>query len=88
MQRIVVEKVLNYAILNKRFQCQDKSDQFLLYTRREGEVRKSRVVKVIYLGFSFLKKQSKLLIAAPTGATMANIRDAIIHRAMSIDECM
>ncbi len=56
LQRVVVEKVLNHAIYNKENQCHLRSDQLLLYIRGEGGVGKSRIVKAIYLGFSFLKK--------------------------------
>lgn len=86
LQRIVMEKALNYTIVNKRRQCQDKSDQFLLYIRKKGGVGKSRVIKAIYLRFNFLKRQSELLIIAPTNAAMANIRDATIHKTLSIDK--
>lgn len=86
LQRIVIEKALNHTIVNKRRQYQDKSDQFLLYIRKKGGVGKSRVIKAIYLRFNFLKKQSELLIIAPTDAVMANIRDATIHKTLSIDK--
>ena len=86
LQMVVVEEALNHAILNKRNQCRHRSDQLLLYVRGEGGVGKSRVIKAIYLGFSFLKRQTELLIAAPTGAAAANIGGATIHEALSIDE--
>lgn len=88
LQRIVVEEALNHAIINKRRQCQDKCDQLLLYVRGEGGVGKSRVVKAIHLGFSFLKRRSELLIAAPTGAATANIGGATIYGALNIDDCV
>ncbi len=47
LQRVVVEEVLNHAILNKENQCHYRSEQLLLYVRGEGGVRKSRVVKAI-----------------------------------------
>ena len=56
LQRIVVKEALNQAIDNKRHQCRDKSDQFLLYVREKWGVGKSKVIKAIYLKFSFLKK--------------------------------
>ncbi len=54
--------------------------------RGEKEVGKSRIVKAIHFGFSFLKRQKELLIAVPTGAATANIDGATIHRALSIDD--
>lgn len=43
-------------------------------------------MKAIHLGFSFLKKRFKLVIAAPARAAVANIGGATIHRTLSIDE--
>ncbi len=85
-QRVVVEEVLNHTILNEGNQCHYKSDQLLLHVRRDGRVGKSRIVKAIYLGFSFLKRRKKLLIAAPTRAATANIDGATIHEALNIDD--
>lgn len=56
--------------------------------RGEGGIRKSKVVKAIYLGFSFFKKRSKLVIAVPTEAIVANMRGATIYGALNIDEHM
>ena len=80
--------MLNHAILNKKNQCHHKNDQFLLYVRREGGVGKSRIVKIIYLGFSFLKKRKELLIATPTKTITANIGGATIHEVLNIDDCI
>ncbi len=88
LQRVVVEEVLNHAIHNEGNQCHLRSDQLLLYVRGEGGVGKSRIVKTIHLGFSFLKKRKKFLIAALTGAASANIGDVIIYGARSIDDCI
>ncbi len=88
LQRVVVEEVLNHAIRNKGNQCHLKSDQVLLYVRGEGGVGKSRIVKAIHLGFSFLKRRKELLIAVPIGAATANIGDATIHGALSIYNCI
>lgn len=43
-------------------------------------------MKVIYLGFSFLKKRLKFLITALTKAVATNIGDTIIYKALNIDE--
>ncbi len=88
LQRLVIEKVLNYAIRNEKNQCHLRNDQLLLYVRGERRVGKSRIVKSIYLGFSFLKRQKALLIAALTRAATANIGGATIHGALSIDDCI
>lgn len=88
LQRVIVEEVLNHAILNKGNQCHLRSYQLLLYIRGEGGVGKSRIVKTIHLGFSFLKRQENLLVAAPTGAAAANIGGATIHGALNIDYCI
>lgn len=88
LQRIIIEKTLNYTIVNTRYQYQDRSDQFLLYVRGKGGVGKSRIVKAIHLEFSFLKRRPKVLIAVLTGVISANIRGATIHEALTIHECM
>ncbi len=86
LQRVIVKEVLNHAILNKGNQCHHRSEQLLLYVRGERGVGKSRVVKAIHLGFSFLKRQKELLVAAPTGTATANIGGATIHGALSIQD--
>lgn len=86
LQKVVVEKALNYAILNKRNKCHYRSDQLLLYVREEKGVRKNRVVKAIYLEFNFLKRQTEFLIAAPTGTAAANIGRATIYGALSMNK--
>ncbi len=86
LQRVVVEEVLNYAILNKVNQCHLRSDQLLLYVRREGGVGKNRIIKAIHLGFSFLKKRKKLLIIALIRAVIAKIGGATIYKALNIDD--
>ncbi len=86
LQRVVVEEVLNHAICNEENQCHLRSDQLLLYVRGKGGVGKNRIVKAIYLGFSFLKRRKELLIAASTRAITANISGATIHRTLSIDD--
>ncbi len=88
LQRVVLEEVLNHVIRNKGNQCHLRSDQLLLYVRREGGVGKSKIVKAIHLGFSVLKRRKELLIAAPTGAAAANIGGTTIHGVLSIDDCI
>ncbi len=88
MQRVVVKKVLNHTIRNEKNQCHLTSDQLLLYIRGERGVGKSKIVKNIHLGFSFLKRRKELLIAAPTGAVTANNSGATIHGTLSIDDCI
>lgn len=85
LQRVVVEKVLNLVIIYKRHQCQDRSDQFLLYVREEGRVGKNEFVQAIFIGFSFFKKQTEFLITL-TGASVARTRGITNHGALSIDE--
>ncbi len=88
LQRVVVEEVLNHAICNEGNQCHLRSDQLLLYVRGEGGVGKSRIVKAIYLGFSFLKRQKALLITAPTRAATAHIDGVTIHGVLNVDDCI
>lgn len=58
MESVVIKKASNYAILNKKNQCHHRGDQFLLYVREKGGIRKNRIVKAIYFEFSFLKRQT------------------------------
>lgn len=54
--------------------------------KKEKGVKKSRVVKAIYLRFSFLKRWSELLIIALIDAGIANTRGTTIYRALNINE--
>lgn len=58
----------------------ESSKQSFQYIRREREVRKSKVVETIYLGFNFLKKRSEFLIVATTRALVANIDNAAVYK--------
>ena len=83
---MVAEETLHHAITVERNQCSNKSQQLLFYVKDEGRIRKSRVVKAIYMRFMFLERQQELLLAAPTGAAAANINGAMaVHGALSID---
>lgn len=79
------QRNIESAILNKRNQCYLRSNHLLLYIKRKKKGRKSKIIKAIHLGYSFLKRQKKLLIAALIGAAGANIGDATIYGALSID---
>ncbi len=78
--------MLNHTIRNRENQCHLKSDQLLLYVRRKGGVRKNRIVKTIYLGFSFLKRRKVLFIAVPIRAVTANIGGTTIYGTLSIND--
>lgn len=86
MQIIVVEKMLNHTIFNKENKYRYRNKQLLLYIRGKKRVEKSKIIKTIYLRFSFLKKQIKLLVAALIEAITANIDNATIYGALSIDD--
>ena len=86
MQKVVVEKVLNHAILNEKNQYNHRSEQFLLYVKGKGGIRKSRIVKAIHLRFSFLKKQKELLIIILTTAATANIGGITIYEVQNIED--
>ncbi len=78
--------MLNHAILNKGSQYHHRSKQLLLYVKGEGGVGKSRVIKAIYLGFSFLNRRKEILIVAPIGNATANIGGTTIFGALSIQD--
>lgn len=56
LQRVIVKKVLSYAILSKGNQYYHRSKQILLYVRGKRGVGKIRILKAIHLRFSFLKR--------------------------------
>lgn len=80
--------MLNHAILNEENQCRLRNNQLLLYVRGKKGVEKSRIVNSIHLGFTFLKRQKELLIAALTGATTANNGNTTIYESLSINDCI
>ena len=80
--------MLNHTIFNKKNQCHHRNNQLLLYIRRKKGVGKSKIVKTIYLGFGFLKRQKELLIATPIRAAIANIGNVTIHRVLNINDCI
>lgn len=79
LKHVIIKKTLNHTIVNKKCQYQDTKDQLHFYIRKKGDVRKNRVVKAIYLGFSLLKRQFELLIIALTRIVIANIEQEIVH---------
>lgn len=53
--------------------------------KREGRVRKSRVIYVLEIGFTLLNKKNRLIILAmPTGCTTEGIGKSIVHTTLSI----
>lgn len=57
----------------------------MLYIKK-NRVWKNKIIKVIYLRFSFLKKQIELLITAPIKTIAANIYSVIIYKTLNIDD--
>lgn len=88
LQCKIVEKTLHHAIIVGRNQYSKRHQQLLFYIKDEGGVGKSQVVKAIHIGFMFLERQSKLLWAVLMGASVTNIREAIVYGALSIDNWM
>ncbi len=84
LQRVIIERLLNHAILNKENQGYFKSEQLLFYDRGKWEVGKIRVLKAIDLKFRFLKKQKELLIAALIYGATAKTCGTTIHSTLSI----
>lgn len=51
---MVVEKIFYHIITIRKNQYSNKNQQFLLYVKDEDEIRKSQIVKAIYMGFMFV----------------------------------
>lgn len=56
----------------------------MLYIISKKEVGINKVVKVIHLGFRFLKKKEELIIVTLTRFVVANITSATIHKILKI----
>lgn len=62
-----------------------KMTNYFSMLEEKKNVKKSKIVKTIYLRFGFLKKRFKLLIAALTKAAVTNIKGVIIDKILSIN---
>ena len=82
---MIVEETFYYIIIVCGNQCSNRNQQLLLYVKGKSGVEKSWVIKTIHMGFMFLKRQQELLLAALTGAIIANISGATVHGTLSIN---
>lgn len=56
--------------------------------KREGRVRKSRVIHLLEIGFTLLNKKNRLIILAmPTGCATEGIGKSIVPTTLSISIC-
>ena len=86
LQRMVVEETFYYTITVRRNQCSNRNQQLLVYVKIERKVGKSQVVKVIYMGFIFLERQSKLFFGTSANVTAASIDETTYYSALSLDD--
>lgn len=63
----------------------DSGQQFLIYVKDEGGVRKKRVVKAIEMGFALLSRRNELVISALTGSTANSISRSTIPTALEVN---
>ncbi len=82
---MIVEGILDHAIKFKGKIFLDSREQILIYIRVEGRVGKSRVMKVIEMGFILLSRRKELVISAPTGSAANGIVGSIVHTALGVD---
>lgn len=85
LQRLVVKGILDHVIKNKGRLCITRENQLLLYVRGERDMRKSRVINVLEMGFALLDTRNELVLSAPTGCAAESIGGSIIHTALSIN---
>ncbi len=85
LQRLIVEGILDHAIKFKEKMFLDSGKQLLIYIRGERGVGKSRVMKVIEMGFILLSRRNELVISAPTGSAANSIGGSIVHIALGVN---
>ncbi len=85
LQRLIIKRILDYAIKFKRKMFFDSREQLLKYIRGEGRVGKGRVVKAIEMGFILLSRRKELVISASTGSTANSIGRSTVHSTLDIN---
>lgn len=61
---MTIKGIFDYIIKNKRKIYLNLNQQLLIYIRDKEEVEKSKVVKVIEMGFTLLGRKNKLVVFA------------------------
>ncbi len=82
---MTVKGILDHAIKFKGKMFLDFGEHLLIYSRVEGGVGKSRVMKVIEMGFILLNKRKKLVISAPTNSIANGISGSTVHTALDVN---
>lgn len=59
LQYLIIKEILDHAIRNKGKMYLDSNQQLLIYVRSKSGVGKSKIVKVIEMGFTLLSKRNK-----------------------------
>lgn len=88
LQQLIIGDILDYIIKNKKRMYLDSNQQLLIYVRDEGRVGKSRIVKVIKIGFTLLGKRKELVISALTRFIANGISRSTIHTALRVNNQM
>lgn len=84
LQCLIVEGILDHTIKFKRKMFLDSGEQLLIYIKGERRVGKSRVVKVIKIGFILLSRRKELVISAPTSFVVNDIDKSIVYTALGM----
>ncbi len=82
---MIVNGILDHAIKFKEKMFFDSRKQLLIYIKREGRVRKSRVIKDIKMGFILLRRRKELVISVPTGSVVNGISGNIVHTVLDVN---
>lgn len=85
LQYLIVERILDYAIGNKKKIYLESNQQLLIYARGEGEIRKSKIVKAIEMGFALLEKRNELVISVLTGSAANKIGGSTVYTSIEVN---
>ena len=56
LQRFVVEKILNHVIKFTEKFCEKRNNQLLLYVKKQNDVEKNRIIKILPMKFACFKR--------------------------------
>ena len=57
----------------------------MLYVKKQNDVVKNRIIKVLQMKFACFKKQHELIVTALTECTVDVIKNSTVHTALNIN---
>ncbi len=85
LQCLIIEGILDHAIKFKGKIFLNSGEQLLIYIKDKRGVGKSRVVKVIEMGFILLSRRKELVISMLTGSVANSIGKNTVHTILGIN---